>query len=155
MRTGFVVKAEMGGENCLFAKNPLAVPVLISLWICFPAWREGSCSVAFRPEATRLSQREVGHSHQANQPWFLCCFSRVFHLWARSVHSEASEIMHDIGTAIEYLHHLDIAHRDVKVVCFTKKNLAFQLNASFKMGHCLVHYSLKTCCIPPRTVTPL
>lgn len=29
--------------------------------------------------------------------------------------SEASEIMHDIGTAIEYLHHMDIAHRDVKV----------------------------------------
>lgn len=29
--------------------------------------------------------------------------------------SEVSEIMHDIGTAIEYLHHVDIAHRDVKV----------------------------------------
>ena len=24
--------------------------------------------------------------------------------------------MHDIGTAIEYLHHMDIAHRDVKVM---------------------------------------
>lgn len=23
--------------------------------------------------------------------------------------------MHDIGMAIEYLHHMDIAHRDVKV----------------------------------------
>lgn len=30
--------------------------------------------------------------------------------------SEASEIMHDIGTAIEYLHHMDIAHRDLKVL---------------------------------------
>uniref|UniRef100_A0A669BGV0 non-specific serine/threonine protein kinase n=1 Tax=Oreochromis niloticus TaxID=8128 RepID=A0A669BGV0_ORENI len=27
---------------------------------------------------------------------------------------EVSEIMHDIGMAIEYLHHMDIAHRDVK-----------------------------------------
>lgn len=35
-----------------------------------------------------------------------CCY-----LWP----PEASEIMHDIGMAIEYLHHMDIAHRDVKV----------------------------------------
>lgn len=28
---------------------------------------------------------------------------------------EASEIMKDIGTAIEYLHHINIAHRDIKV----------------------------------------
>jgi len=34
--------------------------------------------------------------------------------------SEVSEIMHDIGTAIEYLHHMDIAHRDVKVLFLSK-----------------------------------
>lgn len=28
---------------------------------------------------------------------------------------EASEIMRDIGTAIDYLHRIDIAHRDIKV----------------------------------------
>lgn len=37
---------------------------------------------------------------------YACCY-----LWP----PEASEIMHDIGMAIEYLHHMDIAHRDVKV----------------------------------------
>lgn len=29
--------------------------------------------------------------------------------------------MHDIGTAIEYLHHMDIAHRDVKVPLLHKE----------------------------------
>lgn len=28
--------------------------------------------------------------------------------------------MHDIGTAIEYLHHINIAHRDVKVLLMSK-----------------------------------
>lgn len=39
------------------------------------------------------------------------------------IHSEASEIMHDIGTAIEYLHQVDIAHRDVKVLQLTQANI--------------------------------
>lgn len=40
-----------------------------------------------------------------------------------SCHLEASEIMHDIGTAIEYLHHMGIAHRDVKVALTLKRTL--------------------------------
>ncbi len=32
-----------------------------------------------------------------------------------SVPAEASEIMRDIGTAIQYLHNMNIAHRDIKV----------------------------------------
>ena len=41
---------------------------------------------------------------------------------------EASEIMHDIGTAIEYLHHMDIAHRDVKVLLLLTEHNNFFLN---------------------------
>lgn len=44
---------------------------------------------------------------------------------------EASEIMHDIGTAIEYLHHMDIAHRDVKVLLLQIKDMTFELSALF------------------------
>lgn len=42
--------------------------------------------------------------------------------------SEASEIMHDIGTAIEYLHHMDFAHRDVKVRLLLESEMIFNRN---------------------------
>lgn len=48
--------------------------------------------------------------------------------------SEASEIMHDIGTAIKYLHHMDIAHRDVKVMLHReckKEFLGFESQIDF------------------------
>lgn len=53
----------------------------------------------------------------SNQPisWCLCILPPVCFTCVSLVCSEASEIMHDIGTAIEYLHRMDIAHRDVKV----------------------------------------
>lgn len=46
--------------------------------------------------------------------WFLHC-NLCYHV-SHILQSEVSEIMHDIGMAIEYLHHMDIAHRDVKVL---------------------------------------
>lgn len=78
------------------------------------AWRVGSSLPAFRPGATRPSQKEVRSSNQPNSSLVRssppACFTCVL-----VASSEASEIMHDIGTAIEYLHRMDIAHRDVKV----------------------------------------
>ena len=41
---------------------------------------------------------------------FRCARTEVW-----SSFSEASEIMRDIGTACEFLHNINIAHRDIKV----------------------------------------
>lgn len=64
-----------------------------------------------------LHRTRCERCHQAN-PFSSCwcpsspvCFTCVL-----VACSEASEIMHHIGTAIEYLHRTDIAHRDVKVL---------------------------------------
>uniref|UniRef100_A0A3B4YPG1 non-specific serine/threonine protein kinase n=1 Tax=Seriola lalandi dorsalis TaxID=1841481 RepID=A0A3B4YPG1_SERLL len=71
---------------------------------------------------------------------------------------EASEIMHDIGTAIEYLHHMDIAHRDVKPenLLYTTK----ESNATLKLTdfgfakETTLHNSLQTPCYTPYYVAP-
>ncbi|XP_041837112.1 MAP kinase-activated protein kinase 2-like isoform X2 [Melanotaenia boesemani] len=71
---------------------------------------------------------------------------------------EVSEIMHDIGSAIEYLHHMDIAHRDVKPenLLYTTK----ETNATLKLTdfgfakETTLHNSLQTPCYTPYYVAP-
>lgn len=71
---------------------------------------------------------------------------------------EASEIMHDIGTAIEFLHHKNIAHRDVKPenLLYTTKDI----NATLKLTdfgfakETVQHNSLQTPCYTPYYVAP-
>lgn len=55
----------------------------------------------------------VSHKHSQACP----CVTVGMLMWSFSkiVFIEASEIMRDIGTAIQYLHSMNIAHRDVKV----------------------------------------
>lgn len=43
------------------------------------------------------------------------CLTSDWHHSPSSVSAEAAEIMRDIGTAIQFLHSRNIAHRDVKV----------------------------------------
>ncbi|XP_061640252.1 MAP kinase-activated protein kinase 2-like isoform X1 [Phyllopteryx taeniolatus] len=71
---------------------------------------------------------------------------------------EASGIMRDIGSAIEYIHLMDIAHRDVK-----PENLLYstkESNASLKLTdfgfakETTVHNSLQTPCYTPYYVAP-
>ncbi|KAM4613235.1 MAP kinase-activated protein kinase 3-like isoform 2-T2 [Polymixia lowei] len=66
---------------------------------------------------------------------------------------EAAEIMRDIGTAVVYLHHMDIAHRDVK-----PENLLYtteESNATLKLTdfgfakETTLHNSLQTPCYTP------
>lgn len=71
---------------------------------------------------------------------------------------EASEIMHDIGTAIEYLHHMNIAHRDVKVelmsdgliCCIYVLEKSIQTAWCFLFSNILTSCSLKICSTPPQ-----
>ncbi|XP_020502457.2 MAP kinase-activated protein kinase 2 isoform X1 [Labrus bergylta] len=71
---------------------------------------------------------------------------------------EASEIMHDIGTAIEYLHHMDIAHRDVKpenLLYTTKESNATLKLTDFGFAKETTQYnSLQTPCYTPYYVAP-
>ncbi|KAM9410066.1 MAP kinase-activated protein kinase 2-like isoform 1-T1 [Pholidichthys leucotaenia] len=71
---------------------------------------------------------------------------------------EVSEIMHDIGTAIEYLHHLDIAHRDVKPenLLYTTKesNGTLKLTDFGFAKETTLHNSLQTPCYTPYYVAP-
>ncbi|KAM4613236.1 MAP kinase-activated protein kinase 3-like isoform 3-T3 [Polymixia lowei] len=71
---------------------------------------------------------------------------------------EAAEIMRDIGTAVVYLHHMDIAHRDVK-----PENLLYtteESNATLKLTdfgfakETTLHNSLQTPCYTPYYVAP-
>lgn len=71
---------------------------------------------------------------------------------------EASEIMHDIGTAINFIHHMNIAHRDVK-----PENLLYtsnDSNATLKLTdfgfakETIVHNCLQTPCYTPYYVAP-
>lgn len=103
-------------ENCgLFAKSPLAVPVLISLLILSQYGGKGavqSHSGQRRPGFHR--KRWVINIKQTKFTVFKT-LSRTCFICVMFLHSEASVIMHDIGMAVEYLHNMDIAHRDVKV----------------------------------------
>ncbi|XP_038871935.1 MAP kinase-activated protein kinase 2-like [Salvelinus namaycush] len=71
---------------------------------------------------------------------------------------EASEIMRDIGTAIEYLHHMDIAHRDVKPenLLYTTKesNGVLKLTDFGFAKETTLHNSLQTPCYTPYYVAP-
>ncbi|XP_008408097.1 MAP kinase-activated protein kinase 3-like isoform X2 [Poecilia reticulata] len=71
---------------------------------------------------------------------------------------EVSEIMHDIGTAIEYLHHVDIAHRDVKPenLLYTTKdsNATLKLTDFGFAKETKMHNSLQTPCYTPYYVAP-
>ncbi|XP_029947065.1 MAP kinase-activated protein kinase 2-like isoform X2 [Salarias fasciatus] len=71
---------------------------------------------------------------------------------------EVSEIMHDIGSAIDFLHRMDIAHRDVKPenLLYTTK----ETNATLKLTdfgfakETNLHKSLETPCYTPYYVAP-
>ncbi|KAK7895540.1 hypothetical protein WMY93_020865 [Mugilogobius chulae] len=71
---------------------------------------------------------------------------------------EASEIMHDIGTAISFLHHLNIAHRDIKpenLLYTTKDNNATLKLTDFGFAkETIVHNCLQTPCYTPYYVAP-
>uniref|UniRef100_A0A087XFE9 non-specific serine/threonine protein kinase n=1 Tax=Poecilia formosa TaxID=48698 RepID=A0A087XFE9_POEFO len=71
---------------------------------------------------------------------------------------EVSEIMHDIGTAIEYLHHVDIAHRDVKPenLLYTTKdsNATLKLTDFGFAKETKMHNSLQTPCYTPYYAAP-
>ncbi|KAJ8370572.1 hypothetical protein SKAU_G00106000 [Synaphobranchus kaupii] len=71
---------------------------------------------------------------------------------------EASEIMRDIGTAIEYLHHMNIAHRDVKpenLLYNTKESNAVLKLTDFGFAkETTLQNSLQTPCYTPYYVAP-
>ncbi|MBN3311841.1 MAPK3 kinase, partial [Atractosteus spatula] len=71
---------------------------------------------------------------------------------------EASEIMRDIGTAIHYLHHMSIAHRDVKpenLLYTTKESNAVLKLTDFGFAkETTLHNSLQTPCYTPYYVAP-
>ncbi|KAJ7999181.1 hypothetical protein DPEC_G00212740 [Dallia pectoralis] len=71
---------------------------------------------------------------------------------------EASDIMRDIGTAIEYLHHMNIAHRDVKpenLIYTTKESNAVLKLTDFGFAkETTLHNSLRTPCYTPYYVAP-
>ncbi|XP_028969976.2 MAP kinase-activated protein kinase 2 [Esox lucius] len=71
---------------------------------------------------------------------------------------EASDIMRDIGTAIEYLHHMNIAHRDVKpenLLYTTKESNAVLKLTDFGFAkETTLHNSLRTPCYTPYYVAP-
>lgn len=66
---------------------------------------------------------------------------------------EASEIMRDIGTATDYLHRFDIAHRDIKVQRGGHFYLWRWRSAHFFSLPCLLP-SQRTCCTHPKIETP-
>nr|XP_006631241.1 PREDICTED: MAP kinase-activated protein kinase 3 [Lepisosteus oculatus] len=71
---------------------------------------------------------------------------------------EASEIMRHIGTAIHYLHHMSIAHRDVKpenLLYTTKESNAVLKLTDFGFAkETTLHNSLQTPCYTPYYVAP-
>ncbi|XP_054640219.1 MAP kinase-activated protein kinase 2-like [Dunckerocampus dactyliophorus] len=71
---------------------------------------------------------------------------------------EASEIMRDIGSAIQYLHQMDIAHRDVKpenLLYSTKdSNAALKLTDFGFAKETTPHNALQTPCYTPYYVAP-
>uniref|UniRef100_A0A3P9PVX3 non-specific serine/threonine protein kinase n=1 Tax=Poecilia reticulata TaxID=8081 RepID=A0A3P9PVX3_POERE len=71
---------------------------------------------------------------------------------------EASEIMRDIGTAISFLHNIDIAHRDIKpenLLYTTKaKNAVLKLTDFGFAKETTLHNPLQTPCYTPYYVAP-
>ncbi|XP_041080863.1 MAP kinase-activated protein kinase 2-like isoform X1 [Polyodon spathula] len=71
---------------------------------------------------------------------------------------EASEIMRDIGTAIEYLHLMNIAHRDVKpenlLYTVKERNAVLKLTDFGFAKETTTHNSLQTPCFTPYYVAP-
>ncbi|XP_058856025.1 MAP kinase-activated protein kinase 2-like isoform X2 [Acipenser ruthenus] len=71
---------------------------------------------------------------------------------------EASEIMRDIGTAIEYLHLMNIAHRDVKpenlLYTVKEQNAVLKLTDFGFAKETTMHNSLQTPCYTPYYVAP-
>ncbi|KAG7493165.1 MAP kinase-activated protein kinase 2-like [Solea senegalensis] len=118
-------------DRTLFASSTCTKTCIMGRNVCsssWSAWREESCSAESRPEETRPSLRK------------------------------ASEIMRDIGTAIKFLHDMDIAHRDIK-----PENLLYQsknLNSVLKLTdfgfakETTLHNPLQTPCYTPYYVAP-
>uniref|UniRef100_A0A1A8IKF0 non-specific serine/threonine protein kinase n=1 Tax=Nothobranchius kuhntae TaxID=321403 RepID=A0A1A8IKF0_NOTKU len=71
---------------------------------------------------------------------------------------EVSEIMHNIGMAIDYLHNMNIAHRDVKPenLLYTTKdrNATLKLTDFGFAKETITHNSLQTPCYTPYYVAP-
>lgn len=159
-----------GHYQCCFVKLQVCVCV-------FTVWREGSCLVESRPEETRPSLRKVrsdtwvdiitetrtilpmlDHIEQQSTVdvhffnWHIFIVRRWIYFWFERLFSplflpEASEIMREIGTAIDYLHNVNIAHRDIKV---HRKGDQYQQkinrkNITFFSFFCLLS-SQRTCC---------
>lgn len=102
-------------ENCSgFAKRASTVPLVISVSIFSMEGGELFNRIQARGDQA-FTERGAFPSSQPVSSWS-CPLAPVCFTCVLVVSSEASEIMHDIGTAIEYLHRMDIAHRDVKVL---------------------------------------
>ncbi|CAF96558.1 unnamed protein product, partial [Tetraodon nigroviridis] len=71
---------------------------------------------------------------------------------------EASEIMRDIGTAIDHLHRIDIAHRDIKpenlLYTSKEKNTVLKLTDFGFAKETSLHNPLQTPCYTPYYVAP-
>ncbi|XP_029105050.1 MAP kinase-activated protein kinase 3-like isoform X2 [Scleropages formosus] len=85
-------------------------------------------------------------------------FSRIQARGDQAFTERASEIMHDIGTAIEHLHHMNIAHRDVKpenLLYTTKESNAVLKLTDFGFAkETTLQNSLQTPCYTPYYVAP-
>ncbi|XP_023655547.1 MAP kinase-activated protein kinase 3 [Paramormyrops kingsleyae] len=86
-------------------------------------------------------------------------FSRIQHRGDQAfTERECSQIMRDIGTAIEYLHNINIAHRDVKPenLLYTTKqsNCVLKLTDFGFAKETTLHNPLQTPCYTPYYVAP-
>lgn len=67
---------------------------------------------------------------------------------------EASEIMRDIGTATDYLHRFDIAHRDIKVQRGGGHFYLWRRRPAHLFPLPCLLPSQRTCCTHPKIETP-
>lgn len=89
----------------------------------------------------------------------LGCLTLEWHPWPPplSVSAEAAEIMRDIGTAIQFLHSRNIAHRDVKPenLLYTSKDKDAVLKLTdFGFAKETTQNALQTPCYTPYYVAP-